>query len=266
MRHETWRRLIVAPLVAVLLAAVPGSLSAASPPPAKGDTAPESGWFDHYRRAGVHSELEDWSAVESSIQKAIAINPRSQRNVRIYGMWHASYMPYFFLGLAEYRQGRYQAAMGSFRKEEKAGVIQHDPVAWLKMQRLISSAHAGPKPPPGASTSPSATGAASAPASPGPDGVIAGLEAFFKSDYEGSIAAFQEAMKVGRDDDLTLHLYLGMAYAGKASSEPDGGKIWENLAFLEFQRVHALDPGYRLSSGIFSEEMMALFEGAGGRK
>ncbi len=252
-------------LTTITLILSPSRGSAAPPPedPSAGGPA----WFEAYRQAVVHAELEEWGVVEESIRAAIALNPRPQRNVRIYGMWHTSYTPWFYLGLSEYRQGRYEQAMSSFRKEEEAGVIQHDPVAYLRMRKLIASGQAGPPPPPSqssqkaAETREVATGSQAAQDGPGP--VIAGLQSFFRGDYDGSIAAFQGAMKQGKGSDLTLHLYLGMAYAGKASSDKAHRTIWENLAFLEFQRVHELDPGYRLSPGIFSEEMMDLFERAG---
>ncbi len=259
LRAVIW--MLSAPLVLVLTlsgaaAATPEEPSAGGPP-----------WFEAYRQAVVHADLEEWGAVEESIRTAIALNPRPQRNVRIYGMWHTSYTPWFYLGLSEYRQGRYEEAMISFRKEEEAGVIQHDPVAYLRMRKLIASGQAGPPPPP-SQPSPKPVGAPDAaprslPASAEPGPVIAGLQAFFRGDYDGSIADFQEAMKQGKGSDLTLHLYLGMAYAGKASSDKGHRTIWENLAYLEFQRVHELDPGYRLSPGIFSEEMMDLFDRAG---
>ncbi len=252
----------------VIALALAGPAASASP-----DDPPSGGpaWLEAYRQAVVHAELEEWGEVEESIRTAIDLNPKPQRNVRIYGMWHTSYTPYYYLGLSEYRRGRYEQAMGSFRKEEEAGVIQHDPVAYLKMTKLLASAHTGPPPPPAPASSRAPAAARAAPAEPpkapeGPGPVIEGLQTFFKSDYDGSIASFQEAVKTGKGSDLTLHLYLGMAYAGKASADRERRTIWENLAFLEFQRVHELDPGYRLSPGVFSEEMMGLFDRARGSK
>lgn len=262
MKNDLRRRLGVAIIMASLAPGLSNTPALAAAGTEAGPGGPA--WFELYHKALVHSELEEWDSVEEYARQAIELNPRSQRTVRIYGMWHSSYIPYYFLGLAEYRQGRYDDALKSFRKEEEAGVIRHDPVEWLKMQKLIGSAR--PAPPPGAaakpvgmSTAPPAIGSTGG----GPDPVIAGLEAFFKGRYDESIAAFQEAMKAGRDDDLTLHLYLGMAYAGKASGDSGQRQIWENLAFMEFRRVHVMDPGYRLSPGVFSEEMMALFERSG---
>lgn len=255
-------------LGAALLAAT--ALFCAAPPAAAADPEPPpaSEWFDLYRQAVVHVELEDWKSVESYIRRAIAINPKSQRNVRLYGMWHNSYMPYYYLGLAEYRLGDYGAAMESFRKEEAAGIVQHDPVLYLKMSKLMTSAEGTPPPRPPAAGSKKVAKATAAPAgtSSGSSAVIEGLQAFFQNKYDASIAAFQDAMKKSSEDDLTLHLYLGMAYAGKASADKGQRSLWENLAQLEFKRVHEMDPGYKLAPGIFSEEMMALFERSGAPK
>ena len=258
------RRILGVALLAAtaLFCAVPPAAAADPEPP------PTSEWFDLYRQAVVHVELEDWKTVESYIRRAIAINPKSQRNVRLYGMWHNSYTPYYYLGLAQYRLGDYGAAKESFQKEEAAGVVQHDPVVYLKMSKLMESAEGTPPPaPPSAgSKKPAKAGAAPAVTSSGSGAVINGLQAFFQNDYDASIAAFQEAMKKSSEDDLTLHLYLGMAYAGKASADERQRGLWENLAQLEFKRVHEMDPGYKLAPGIFSEEMMELFQRSGAQK
>ena len=146
-------------------------------------------------------------------------------------------------------------------------MVQHDPVAYLKMRRIMKKIRSGKE---ATGTPASGMERASGPAAvdhagTGSDRLIDGLQSFFQNDYDGSIATFQEALKEGRADDLTIHLYLGMAYAGKASADPEHHTIWENLAFLEFQRVHQMDPDYRLASGIFSEQMMGLFDRAVGR-
>lgn len=263
MQHHLRQRLpaaVISLAVSLLLAAWP----ARGAPRAEDLPTGGPGWFEAYRQAVVHAELEEWDMVEDYAEEALRANPTPQRSVRIYGMWHTSYIPYYYLGLAQYRQGRYGEAMKSFRKEEQAGAIRHDPVAWIKMKKLMSSAGKdAPAPPSGAAAGSPPPTSASPEAG---DGVIVGLEAFFKHDYDGSIAAFQEAMKDARSEDLTLHLYLGMAYAGKAKANPEQKTIWENLAFMEFQQVHRMDPGYTLSPGIFSEDMMALFEASGGGK
>ena len=54
-----------------------------------------------------------------------------------------------------------------------------------------------------------------------------------------------------------------MAYAGKASEESAQRQLWRNMAFLEFQRVHAIDPNYAIAPGVFSDEMVKIFKEAG---
>jgi len=221
---------------------------------------PGLGWSDIYRAAVASADLEDWAGVEARIQEVLHLKPEPDRSVRLYGMWHTAYMPYYYLGLAQHHMGRPKEALESFNREEAAGVVQHDPVAYLKLttlKRTIQSGAAGkPAAAAGGTPAPPAT-------APGADPIFDGLQHFFKGDYGASISAFQEALKRSRKDDLTLHLYLGMAYAGKASVDKAQEQIWKNMAFLEFQRVHSLDPGYTLSSGVFSEEMVGLFEEAG---
>lgn len=248
------RRLGLGLFAAFLLAAtIPGA--------ARGETQADAPkWYESYRLAVAEAELENWEGVETRIRGAIAAKPDSQRNVRTYGMWHASYIPYYYLGLAQHRMGRDDEALRSFEREEAAGVVQHDPVAYLKLKKMTTRIREG------ASSPRPATAAAAPPttaASRSGDGLMEGLQAFFQGDYDRSIAAFQEALKAAPPEDLTLHLYLGMAYAGKSAQDAGNADLWRNMAFLEFRQVHAIDPGYELSAGIFSDRMVGLFEEAG---
>jgi tetratricopeptide (TPR) repeat protein len=255
-------RAIVPGILAALLAV--GLLGGAGPAPAAAGTqetrpsAETPDWFELYRRAVAGAELESWEEVEATVRRAIRLNPKPARNVRTYGMWHASYIPYYYLGLAQYRLGRHEEALRNFAKEEAAGAVQHDPIAYLKLKKIVASIKVDPaRAPDPAGPAPQAA------AGPSEDGVMDGLQAFFRGDYDQSIASFQETMKRSPEDDLTLHLYLGMAYAGKASEESAQRQLWRNMAFLEFQRVHAIDPDYVLAPGVFSDEMVKLFKGAG---
>jgi len=224
-------------------------------------------WQEIYRTAVANADLEDWAGCEARIREVLKDKPEPDRNVRLYGMWHTAYMPYYYLGLAQYHQGRTKEALASFEREEAAGVVQHDPVAFLKLTKIKMQITGGK-----AAAPPPASGASAAASVPKPaaggksvagkDPIFDGLEFFFEGDYDKSIASFQEALKVSKGDDLTLHLYLGMAYAGKASMDKAQETIWRNMAILEFQRVHQIDPGYTLSSGVFSESMVQLFKDA----
>ncbi|MBI3447834.1 MAG: hypothetical protein HY049_02765 [Acidobacteria bacterium] len=257
--------LLGAAIWASVLPAVAAPLPQASP------TTPGSPpWYEAYQRAVADAELENWEGVEAKIDQALKLNAKSERNVRTYGMWHASYIPYYYLGMAQYHMGKGNEALKSLQREEAAGVVQHDPVAYLKLRKISDAIEAGPKAPPSAAaTSTAAPPAASKPAtaaSTKADALVGGLQAFFQGNYDRSISLFQEEMKRTTTDDLTLHLYLGMAYAGKASEQPGQKEIWRNLAILEFQRVHALDSAYTLASGVFSEEMVVLFNEAQKKK
>jgi tetratricopeptide (TPR) repeat protein len=253
---------LLSPALAASEAAAQGPLAPATPasPP----------WYEPYQRAVADAELENWEGAAAKIEQALKLNSKSERNVRTYGMWHASYIPYYYLGLAEYHLGKGAEALKNLQREEAAGVVQHDPIAYLKLRKISDAIQAGLKPiPAGASAAAGATASATkGGASPAgkSEALVGGLQAFFQGEYDRSISLFQEEMKRTTGDDLTLHLYLGMAYAGKASEQPGQKEIWRNLAFLEFQRVHAIDPGYTLASGIFSEEMVVLFNQAQKKK
>lgn len=270
-RGRTLRALTSLALGAALLLAAAHPCRAAQdqgPAPA-GPTSPP--WYELYRKAVADAELENWEGVAAKIQQALKANPKSERNVRTYGMWHALYIPYYYLGLAQFHMGQKPEALKSLQKEEAAGVIQHDPIAYLKLRK--TAAAIGTSPAPGAAA-PAATIStagssppAKPPAAPMGDNLVEGLQSFFQGEYDRSILAFQEEMKRSPKDDLTLHLYLGMAYAGKASEASASQKaIWRNFAMVEFQRVHEADPSYTLASGVFSEEMVQLFNEAQKKK
>jgi len=256
-------------LVALLAPAL-----AASEAAAQGQAAPTTPasppWYEAYQRAVADAELENWEGVTTKIDQALKLKAKSERNVRTYGMWHNSYIPYYYLGLAEYHLGKGAEALKNFQREEAAGIVQHDPIAYLKLRKISDAIQSGQKPIPAGASTPAAAAPAPARGAAAPagksDALVGGLQAFFQGDYDRSISLFQEEMKRTSGDDLTLHLYLGMAYAGKASEQPGQKEIWRNLAFLEFQRVHAIDPGYTLASGIFSEEMVVLFNQAQKKK
>lgn len=248
----------LAVLAAASLAAAPSLAAGQQPPAPPGPGSPA--WYESYRKAVADAELENWESVTRRIQQSVAGNPKSERNVRTYGMWHALYTPYYYLGMAQYHLGRNDEALRNLEKEEAAGVIQHDPVAYLKLRRMAAAMRSGAKAP--TPLPPAPVEAKAAAAAAGGDNLVEGLQAFFQGDYAKSITAFQEEMKRAPKDDLTLHLYLGMAYAGKASEDAAQKALWRNLAVLEFQRVNAIDSGYALAPGVFSEEMVQLFEEA----
>jgi len=255
-------------LIALLATALAASEAAAQGQPAP--TTPASPvWYEAYQHAVADAELENWEGVAAKIDQALKLNAKSERNVRTYGMWHASYIPYYYLGLAEYHLGKGAEALKALQREEAAGVVQHDPIAYIKLRKITDAIQSGQRTAPaGASTAPGTGAPAVRSAAPAgkSDALVGGLQAFFQGDYDKSISLFQDEMKRTTGDDLTLHLYLGMAYAGKASEQPSQKEIWRNLAFLEFQRVHAIDPGYTLASGIFSGEMVVLFNQAQKKK
>ena len=221
-----------------------------------------------YRKAVTDAELENWEGVVSRIDQALKANPKSERNVRTYGMWHASYIPYFYLGMAQYHLGRSAEALKNLEKEEGAGVVQHDPVAYLRLRKMAAAIRSGEGVHPAPAAAAPAAAAAALPKAtlPSGDRLTEGLQAFFLGDYDRSIASFQEELKHSTKEELTLHLYLGMAYAGKASEQATQKGIWRNLAFLEFQQVRQMDPNYALASGVFSEDMVQLFNEAQKKK
>jgi tetratricopeptide (TPR) repeat protein len=252
-------------LAALATAAGPAAGAQGGAPAPAGPAAPP--WYEQYRKAVADAELENWEGVVAKIELALKTNARSERNVRTYGMWHASYIPYYYLGLAQYHLGRRADSLKNLEREEAAGVVQHDPVAFLKLNKIAAAIRSGAgggaaAPGPGAGPSapaPPGSGPAGKPSSQSADALVQGLQAFFQGDYDSSIAAFQEEMKRSAREDLTLHLYLGMAYAGKAADDGPQRPLWRNLAVLEFKQVHALDPNYALASGVFSEDMVQLF-------
>jgi tetratricopeptide (TPR) repeat protein len=58
------------------------------------------------------------------LQRAVAIRPRPELNVRTYGMEWLDYHPYYYMGFCHLKLGSYQNAIEMFEKEERHGIIK----------------------------------------------------------------------------------------------------------------------------------------------
>ncbi len=87
--------------------------------------APVVAWADYkaYARGQEAAEKQDWGAVETAMQEALADNPTPKVRVKLYGQRFAPYVPHYYLGLAAYKQNDCAGAMRWFGDAAAAAVI-----------------------------------------------------------------------------------------------------------------------------------------------
>lgn len=87
--------------------------------------APVVAWADYkaYARGQEAAEKQDWGAVETAMQEALADNPTPKVRVKLYGQRFAPYVPHYYLGLAAYKQNDCASAMRWFGDAAAAAVI-----------------------------------------------------------------------------------------------------------------------------------------------
>src|SRR5438093_4320588 len=128
-RGGFWTRigssLLAASVVGAFCVAAGGAAPAAQGRQPTPTTQASPLWYEAYQRAVADAELENWDGVAAKIGQALKLNSKSERNVRTYGMWHASYIPYYYLGMAQYHMGMPAEALRNLEKEQAAGVVQH---------------------------------------------------------------------------------------------------------------------------------------------
>ena len=87
--------------------------------------APAVAWADYkaYARGQEAAEKQDWGAVETAMQEALAGNSTPKVRVKLYGQRFAPYVPHYYLGLAAYKQNDCAGAMRWFGDAAAAAVI-----------------------------------------------------------------------------------------------------------------------------------------------
>ncbi len=134
------------------------ALVAALALPAWGD------WADAFRRGMAAVEAKRWDEAARLMQAAAAENPKEGGQVKLYGMRFETYLPHYYLGLAEFQRGDCAAALSAWRASDAQGAVarssQSRAFAQHKAQceqRTASTATQPPAPAPAPTAAPSAT-------------------------------------------------------------------------------------------------------------
>jgi hypothetical protein len=85
--------------------------------PARGD------WADAFRRGMAAVEAKRWDEAARLMQQAAAENPKEGGQVKLYGMRFETYLPHYYLGLAEFQRGDCAAALAAWRASEAQGAV-----------------------------------------------------------------------------------------------------------------------------------------------
>ncbi len=95
--------------------------------------------FKESYRAGIEAvDAEDWDAVVRHMQAAIADRSSAGTKVNIYGMRFVPYMPYYHLGLAQYKLQNCEATVEALEQSLAEGVVQEDRDRLTRLESMLS--------------------------------------------------------------------------------------------------------------------------------
>ncbi len=83
-------------------------------------------WYVDYENAIKSIDRGNPELAESTLRDLIQRLVVPRENARTYGVWRTDYTPYYYLGVALERQGRYEEATKAFEIGLKFGVVQRD--------------------------------------------------------------------------------------------------------------------------------------------
>ncbi len=110
-----------------LLAALLASALLAAPP-----------WVEDYERGLLAAAAGDWPKVAAAMQSAARQNPNEAVTLKLRRRT-VSYVPWYWLGLAQLQNGEAAAALESLRRSQKQGVIEKTPL-YADFRKALSRA------------------------------------------------------------------------------------------------------------------------------
>ncbi|MBK7145445.1 MAG: hypothetical protein IPH76_09650 [Xanthomonadales bacterium] len=251
--------------------------------------------YKAYARGQEAAEKQDWGAVETAMQEALAGNPTPKVRVKLYGQRFAPYVPHYYLGLAAYKQNDCAGAMRWFGDAAAAAVI-----AQLTEFKGVADTARGDcsaklalatpsKPPPTATTAaaPNAAGvttpapvkpaATTTPAPPlvptkpqpgattattaTPATVPAALQNALQQWLGGRYRNVVSASLAGVQGKALAHLHLLRAASSHALSEIEvaNAAAHRSRAEQEIRSARAAQPSIALDAGFYSPRFRAFF-------
>lgn len=211
--------------------------------------APAVAWADYkaYARGQQAAEKQDWGAVETAMQEALAGNPTPKVRVKLYGQRFAPYVPHYYLGLAAYKQNDCASAMRWFGDAAAAAVIAQlsefkgvaDTARGDCSAKLALAAPTKPPPPPATTATASTAAGVSTPVPAKPPATSTPTPTPVKPQPSATAAT---AVSVPAALQGALQQWLGGRYRNVVSASVAGvqGKALAHLHLLRAASSHAL--------------------------
>ena len=83
-------------------------------------------WYVDYDNAIKSIDRGHHAVAEETLRDLIQRLVVPRENARTYGVWRTDYTPYYYLGVALEKQGKYDEAMKAFEVGLKFGVVQRN--------------------------------------------------------------------------------------------------------------------------------------------
>lgn len=86
----------------------------------------EAEFLEHYKAGLTAIDAENWQRAADLMRRAIADRGKESRRLPKY-LYLKPYLPFFYLGLADFKRGNCKAALESWSVSERQGVVQKRP-------------------------------------------------------------------------------------------------------------------------------------------
>jgi hypothetical protein len=102
-----------------------------------GSSPPSGGpWYALYERALNAQDEKDWKSTTQLLREAIQAKPDPALKAKTYGLRFVNYVPYFYLGVAQYHLGNKAEALKQFAISEQHGVIKGAPEEYFSLRQI----------------------------------------------------------------------------------------------------------------------------------
>jgi len=97
-------------------------------------------WFDYYEDAKQQVDSGRCKEALANLAQARRLKPKSDLEVRPYGLVFIDYVPHYYEGVCHVKTGNFKAALQAFEAEEKQGAIQKKKGLYSELGRLRAEA------------------------------------------------------------------------------------------------------------------------------
>lgn len=95
-------------------------------------------WYNYYEKALKSVEDQNWSEAIGYLQEALNEKPEPDLEAKTTGLRFKKYTPYYYLGLAYYKQGKCKEAAGAFKKSLDYGVVKNIRELYSSLEKMAS--------------------------------------------------------------------------------------------------------------------------------